>query len=57
VAAIARAETLGYWNAAWVKKDRALLALAGRTDFEERLASLTGRQSRFRRRVRGETEV
>jgi tetratricopeptide (TPR) repeat protein len=57
VAAIARAEALGYWNAAWVKKDRALLPLAGRTDFEERLASLAGRQGRFRRRVRGEAAV
>jgi tetratricopeptide (TPR) repeat protein len=51
VAWIARARALGYWNAPWVGKDRALLPLHGRADFAQLLQALSGKHQAFAERV------
>jgi tetratricopeptide (TPR) repeat protein len=48
---IARAESLGYWNAPWVAKDPALLPLHGREDFTAAVRSLQSRHEAFRTRA------
>jgi len=45
---IGRAERLGYWNAPWIERDRALITLRSHPRFGERLASIASRQASFR---------
>ncbi|MEO6327038.1 MAG: protein kinase [Thermoanaerobaculia bacterium] len=52
VAWIARAEALGYWNAPWLLRDRALDPLRGLDAFSQRVASMTRRQEAFGKLVR-----
>jgi Tfp pilus assembly protein PilF len=44
---IARAEAIGYWNAPWVRRDRALDAVRGHAGFEERVASMQEKHRAF----------
>jgi tetratricopeptide (TPR) repeat protein len=44
---IGRAEAIGYWNAPWIARDRALAPLGGHPGFVRRLASIEGRHRAF----------
>ncbi len=44
---IGRAEAIGYWNAPWIARDRALAPLGAHPGFALRLASIEDRQKAF----------
>lgn len=45
---VGKAEALGYWNAPWIKRDRALSRLHGLPSFAARLESIEERHEMFR---------
>jgi tetratricopeptide (TPR) repeat protein len=44
---IGKAESLGYWNAPWIARDRALLRVHGLSEFRSRLVSIENRRRSF----------
>jgi tetratricopeptide (TPR) repeat protein len=53
IAWIGRAEALGYWNAPWIARDRALVSLHVSPAFLSRLESVREKHERFRRLAEG----